>query len=199
VTVEHMKIRTELWPIMADKRHLWLVSGEDAWRPEGPVLQDWGVHNTIIWELAAHGIRPMVNPNEPDEYDWLRSDRLEPVVPVLHSTSWNEADEFTVTYVAGLLDGESVLDRWPGARPIDLNLAEKVGPPLTHASTSPPELRIIDTLLHGARHLAFLNQTDATAAADLPPLLRHHISTLTPALAGMYRTIHGNSPSRQAA
>jgi hypothetical protein len=41
---EPMAVRLEIWPVSADKTGIWLVSGDDAWRPALPVMADTEPH-----------------------------------------------------------------------------------------------------------------------------------------------------------
>src|SRR5271165_1416835 len=46
-----------------------------------------------------------------------------------------------------------VREAWPEARPINLDLAEVVGKPLSYRPSEAPTPRHIDVLMHGLRHL----------------------------------------------
>jgi len=168
---EPMGVRVETWPVAADDIGLWLISGDDAWRSSLPVMADGEPHAEVELLLYDH-------------------DALDDVA-LLHSTSWR-VDEACVllTYMALIQSSELVRDRWPTARPISLALPEAVGKPPTNAANEPPSPRYIDVLMHGLRHLRFLLDHDATAAAVMDANWRRHLANLEPALAGMYDQLH---------
>lgn len=168
---EPMTVRVEVWPVTADATGLWLVSGNDAWRPSLPVMADNDIHAEVELELARNGA-------------------LDDAV-LLHSTSWRpDPSGLLLTYVAVLRKAGEVRMNWPGAEPISTRLPEAVGRPLTHGPTEPPLPRFVDVLLHGIRHLAWLRDTDATVASALDEHWRRHLAALRPALAGMYSEVH---------
>jgi hypothetical protein len=165
--MEAMAARVEVWPVAADELGVWLVSGDDAWRPDLPVMADNEPHFTAEMELSRHGA-------------------LEPAV-LLHSTSWRvDGPAIVLTYLAVIGVEAYVRDAWPAARPVSLKLAQRVGKPHPHAAIDPPTPRYIDVLLHGLRHLRFLLDTDTSAADALTDSWPTHLRELEPALAGMY-------------
>lgn len=169
---EPMAVRVEIWPVAADNAGVWLVSGDDAWRPNLPVAADSEPHAEV--ELTLSG--------------YTSSDER----AMLHSTSWRvEGPAVVVTYLVALKVSGPVRGRWPSALPVSLELANEVGRPPTNSPTDPPAPRHVDVLLHGLRHLAFLLETDATNRAALGPEWDTHLATLKPALATMYDTPHG--------
>jgi hypothetical protein len=168
---EPMGVRVEVWPLVATSTGVWLVSGDDAWRPSVPVMSDTEPHGEVEMALATN-------------------EALDDAV-LLHSTSWRtDGQAVVLTYVAVLRCSELVQERWPQARPVSIRLAEAVGKPPTNAPVDAPAPRYIDVLLHGIRHLKFLLETDATNAAALDDNWRTHLSALSPALAGMYDETH---------
>ena len=38
--MEPMTTRVEVWPVAADELGIWLISGDDAWRPDLPVMAE---------------------------------------------------------------------------------------------------------------------------------------------------------------
>lgn len=168
---EPMGIAVEVWPVAADSAGLWLLSGNDAWRPPLLVMSDTEPHADVELELAGRGALDAVT--------------------LLHSTSWRvDGPRVVLTYIAVIDGGEPVPAAWPGALPISLDVAEAVGPPPTSAATEPPAPRYIDVLMHAVRHLRFLRDHDATANAAMSGSLKAHLEVLRPALAGMYGTPH---------
>src|SRR6266536_6687257 len=109
---EPMTIYVEVWPLAADSAGIWLVSGDDAWRPRLPVMGDSEPHFEVEQELSGHGAK----------HD----------AALLHSTSWRvDGPRVILTYVALIqCPGAShVRDRWPNALPVGPGLAEAVGKP----------------------------------------------------------------------
>lgn len=168
---ENMAVWVEVWPIAADEIGIWLLSGQDAWRPALPVAADNEPHADVEMILAEHGILGQA--------------------PLLHSTSWRcDGPRLVLTYVAVVETSGLVRDGWSDALPVGLELAEAVGRPPTNAAYDAPTPRYIDVLLHSLRHLRFLIDNDATAAEALREPLRTHLISLQPALAGMYGDRH---------
>ena len=164
---EPMTTRVEVWPLGADATGIWLLSGDDAWRPALPVMADSEPHAEIELELARH-------------------DALDDAV-LLHSPSWRtDGAAVVLTYVVVVECGAVVRDRWPGARPVGVRLAQLVGHPSAHSPVEPPAPRYVDVLFHALRHLRFLLDTDAANAAALDKWWRRHLATLRPSLSGMY-------------
>jgi hypothetical protein len=164
---EPMSTYLEIWPLAADEVGIWLLSGDDAWRPRLPVMGDSQPHWDVELELASHGVK--------DE------------VRLLHSTSWRaERSWLTLTYAAVIDAGEAVPERWPQALPVNPLLAETAGPAPSVPATHPPQPRYVDVLLHAVRHLRFLSAYDSTAAEAMPHTWRRHLTALTPELARMY-------------
>jgi hypothetical protein len=169
---EPMTVIPEVWPIAADKEGLWLVSGDGPWMPRLPVPADGEVHAEVELTLAFNGV-----------------DRRE--VRLLHSTSWRPVGtSIVLTYVAVVCRPGYVRENWSRAEPISPLLPGAVGKPLVHAAAAAPDPRDVDVLFHGLRHLAFLRDTDATAAAVLVGDWVGHLARFQPALAGMYGEEH---------
>lgn len=168
---EPMTARLEIWAVSADSTGIWLVSGDDAWRPPLPVMADSEPHADLELELYRHN--------------------AEQSVMLLHSTSWRvDGPHLILTYMAVLSNPGTVLDQWKDARPISLPLVEAVGKPPTHAPIEAPAPRHIDVLMHGLRHFRLLMATDATSAAALTEPWPTHLRPLQPALAGLYDQVH---------
>jgi hypothetical protein len=166
--MEPMTVKTEVWPVTADDDTLWLL-GSDAWRASLPVAADGDVHAEVELTLAEHGIR------QPDG------------LTLLHSPSWRpQGTSVMLTYVAVVPVVGMVLDRWPGAQPIQRELLTAVGRPRPHGATDVPLPRWIDVLVHAIRHLEFLRRTNAEAAQALTGPWVRHLRGLRPALAGLY-------------
>ena len=123
---EPMTVRPEIWPVAADTAGIWLVSGDDAWRPALPVAADSEPHADVELELSRHGA-------------------LEDAA-LLHSTSWRvDGPSIVLTYVTVIRCAGLVLDRYRthdlsasdsrmrsvGRRPVRLSI-----PPRRDTSTS---------------------------------------------------------------
>lgn len=166
---EPMTVYPEVWPVVADENGLWLISGCGPWRTALPVGSDTDVHAEVELELTTNGV---------DLAD----------VPLLHSTSWRpDGGSIILTYIAVVRCAGAVREVWPDAEPISPLLPGAVGRPLPHGAAEPPVPRYVDCLLHAIRHVAFLRDADATAAAALDGHWLRHLDGLRPALAGMYR------------
>ena len=166
---EPMQVYPEVWPISADEIGIWLVSGNDAWRPGIPVSADSEPHAEIELLLSERG---------------ASDDTV-----FLHSTSWRvDGPHLVVTYLAVLRRPGLVRDHWSEALPVSVNMAHAVGQPPVHGPTDAPAPRYVDVLLHGLRHLAFLvgPTGDGTARAVLGDPWPGHLGQFRPTLAGMY-------------
>jgi hypothetical protein len=158
----------EVWPVAADPVRIWLLSGLKPWCTPLPVMSDEDENAEIHATLQANGA-------------------LDPPL-LLHSTSWRPEDQrLLLTYVAVISVHGLILDAWPDAQPISLELAKAVGNPLTYHPAEAPTPRQIDVLLHAIRHLRFLLETDTGNAAALDQNWRTHLGHLAPTLAGMYQ------------
>src|SRR4051794_7222248 len=116
---ENMAVWVEVWPVAADQIGIWLLSGQDAWRPALPVPADSEPHAEVELEIAGHDASPGAN--------------------LLHSTSWRvDGPRVILTYIAVVEVSGLVRDEWPEALPIDLDLAEAVGRPPTNAANEAP-------------------------------------------------------------
>jgi hypothetical protein len=168
---EPMQVWVELWPLAADNSGIWLLSGADAWRPLVSVAADTEPHSEIELLLAEHGAFT--------------------TTALLHSTSWRvDGPALVLTYVAVIKTDDLVRSSWPTALPVSSAVTEAVGPAPTHGPAEPPTPRYIDVLRHAIRHLAFLREHDATAAAALPAPWPAHLAQIRPAIAGMYSVTH---------
>jgi hypothetical protein len=167
-----MTVVVEVWPVAADSTGLWLLSPDGPW-PSPLILADSEPHMAVELELIQHSVNLAQ-------------------VAVLHSTSWRtEHTSAILTYAAVIDCGDGlVLDVWPDARPISLELARHVGRPPTHGPLEPPAPRYVDVLIHALRHLRFLLGTDATVARALGATWRRHLADLEPAIACMYSEVH---------
>lgn len=163
--METMGCRVEVWPVAADEHGIWLVSGGDAWRsPAIPASSE--PHFEVELLIAGHDVG---------------------LPSLLHSTSWRpDGPSIVLTYMAVLPCGELVLGRWPGARPISVDLLPAVGNPPVHGAAEVPVPRYVDVLHHGLRHFTMLMQTDTSARDVLSGHWATHLAHLEPALAGMY-------------
>ena len=158
-------------PVAADSEGLWLVSGVGPWRPTLPIPGDSEPHAEVELALTSNGVN--------------LSD-----VPLLHSTSWRtDHPHIVLTYLAVVRKPGWVRENWPQAEPISPRLPGAVGKPLPHGAAEPPQVRDVDVLLHGIRHLRFLLDNDATSAAAFDGHWVRHLSVLKPSLAGMYSEV----------
>jgi hypothetical protein len=174
---EPMPVFVEVWPVAADFLGIWLVSGDDAWRPRVPVMSDSEPHAEVELELSVHGLAGQA--------------------ALLHSTSWRvDGPRLILTYVAAFSVPHLVKDEFSAALPLALEAATAVGPPPTHAAADPPAPRYIDVLFHAIRHMRFLRDHDATANAALGATWLEKLSEYTPALAGMYQQVHDPTAGR---
>jgi hypothetical protein len=167
-----MPLYVEVWPVSVDDSGIWLISGDMA-LVSGPVQSDRGVHAEV--ELVLLDLVPLSG------------------VRFLHSTSWREQGQHALLTYFAAIDPPAGLDvrgHWRNARPVSEELAVYAGPAGPGPSTTPPEPRPIDVLLHGLRHLRFLLDTDDGVVATMDERWRRHLTRLTPALAGMYRDDH---------
>lgn len=166
---EHMGVMVEVWPISADERGLWLLSPE-AWQA-GRVPADDEPHSEVVGLLYDHGVQD--------------------TAAFVHSTSWRvDGPHVVLTYVAVVDRGDApdVRDRWAAAQPISARVLDAVGNSAAGPALDPPTPRYLDVLMHAVRHLRFLLDHDAEAAAVLERLgWTRHLNALTPALAGMYQ------------
>lgn len=166
---ESMPAWAEVWPVAADPTRIWLLSGDGPWESSQPVMSDSEPHAEVQDTLWRHGA-------------------LDPPL-LLHSTSWRvDQQGLLLTYMAVIDVHELVLDAWPGAQPVSLELANAVGKPLPYHPAEAPTPRYVDVLMHGLRHLRFLLETDTGNAAALDENWRKHLKRLSPALSGMYLT-----------
>ena len=101
-----MTIWTEVWPVTGNEIGLWLVSGEDALRSDGPVMSDTGPRGQVRTELLPRLDVPAAD--------------LPRVLLALASTTDTRVEErgLIITFVAFLRSDGPVRDRWPNARPI---------------------------------------------------------------------------------
>jgi hypothetical protein len=166
-----MVVTVEVWPVAADEFGIWLVSGEDGPWPTSPVPNYSEPHAWAELELMRRG---------------LRADTA-----LLHSTSWRaEESAMVTTWMAVIRCQGLVRESFPDARPVSPRVADVVGRPPTHGPVEPPTVRYWDVLLHGIRHLAFLIDTDATAALALHEPWREHLEAWEPTVAKMYDEPH---------
>lgn len=165
--MEPMAVRLEVWPVAADDLGIWLISGDDAWRPALPVAADSEPHAEVELELASHGTKERT--------------------ALLHSTSWRvDGPAVVLTYVAVAHTSGLVKDAWPAARPVSTAVVDAVGTPGPGPTIEPPAPRYIDVLIHAIRHLRFLLDNDAGARAALTDPWPRHLAKWEPALAMMY-------------
>lgn len=172
---ENMTVRAEVWPLAADELGVWLLSGGDAWRSFA-IAADSEPHFEVELLAAGHDMpRPLL----------------------LHSTSWrSDGPAVVLTYVAVFDCPALVRDIWPAALPVDPGLLPAVGNPPGHGAADAPVPRYVDVLHHALRHLRFLMDTDAGAAAVLTGHWARHLARLTPVLAGMYGLVALLGPVR---
>jgi hypothetical protein len=168
-----MGVRTEIWPIVADQRGMWLASGVLPWllRANIEAGDEDAIHADTELEIYRNGI---------DLSD----------VAALHSTSWRPGPGgwyAIFTYAVVIRQHDHVPARWRGAMPISRLLVDKVGRPLPQPATEPPIPRRVDVLMHALRHLRWLVDTDDTVGPPIDLQLGRHLDGFRPALAHMYR------------
>lgn len=169
---EPMQSYVEVWPVAADPESLWLISGLDPWRSILSVRADEDPNADVEYVLGSNGV------NMAD-------------VPLVHSTSWRvDSPRLYLTYLAVVRRPGFVRDNWVEAKPISPRMLDAVGKPAPHDAAEPPtEIREVDVLMHALRHARLLWEFDASAAAALDEHWVRHLSTLRPALAGMYSEV----------
>lgn len=163
-----MAVIPEVWPVAADRKAIWLISGDQPWHL-APVPADSEPHFEIELDLMERGIRDQV--------------------ALMHSTSWRvdyRIGGLVATYMVVVRADDLVKGIWPAARPVTPAAMEKVAKPIPHAPDEAPSPSHFHVLMHGLRHLRFLEIYDPSNAAALGDLMRGHLESLTPALAGMY-------------
>ncbi len=165
MTMEHMGVIVEVWPVAADQAGIWLLSGQDALRSDR-IPSDSEPH----WEVET-----------------LLGYEGQDKAALLHSTSWRiDGPHIVLTYMAVVAAADLVRADWPGAMPISDELLPTVGNPAPHGAAEVPAPRYVDVLMHGLRHLRFLLDTDAGAREVLTGRWTQHLAAMEPALAGMY-------------
>ncbi len=165
MTLEHMGVVPEVWPVAADELGIWLLSGGEAWRG-GRVPADSEPH----WDVEAI----------------LHHHRIQQPA-LLHSTSWRpDGPHVVLTYMAVIAVDELVRADWPASVPVAAELLPHVGNPLPHGPAEVPVPRDVDVLHHGLRHLRFLLDTDSSARDALTGWWQQHLAQLAPVLTGMY-------------
>jgi len=185
MSIDHMGVTVEVWPVAADQTGIWLLSGSDAWRDEQRLQADTTVHAEVELLLHANGV---------DLAD-LRGLRDISNLVALHSTSWRQAPgNVQMTYLAIVECDGLVRETWPEAMPITELLPDAVGRPAAHGAAEQPDPRRVDVLLHalrdllwGLEHLRFLSEEDAAVAAALSDDWRRALEPFRPALSNMYR------------
>jgi hypothetical protein len=163
----------ELWPLMADDEAIWKVSpGLAPWTSALPVMSD-------------------TDPNfDADQLLYLETRIKRP--PLIHSTSWRpKKQRLLLTYMAvvAIEPDTPVLQLWPEARvAISRRLLRAYGPPIPHAAWEAPSPRPADVLVHGIRHLRFMQEfgTPDQQRVLSTPHWAKHLELLKPALAGYY-------------
>lgn len=163
------RVRLEVWPLAADRHTgIWLLSGAEPLL-SGNVPADAENHAEVQLMLAKLDVDPVM----------------------IHTTSCRDAPPAQITSyvaIAKLAPDELVLDRWRGAKPVDVHeLLDAVGKPWPHEPADPPLPRDLDVLLHALRHLEFLRRHDSGAARVLVEPWADHLAPLEPALAMLYR------------
>lgn len=166
-----MSIYVEVFPIMADAAGVWLLD-EDAWRSATPVPADSDAHAEVILLLAQHGL------HEGDGH-----------LMEIHSTSWRQdGPRMWLTWYAAVDCPGPVIEHWPNAQPIDVNLAQHLGRAPEHGPLEQPAPRDWDVLLHALRHIKYRMITDQMAARmyGQGAHWRRALDRLEPAMAEMY-------------
>jgi hypothetical protein len=124
---------------------------------------------------------PLENGENPDRRARGLTGADPDALELIHSTSWRwEPDgQIVLTYIAWMKDGRVGLD----ARPLPALAPPGPTDPLR---PRPAEIRVLDPLAHGLRHLAFLLRTsrDGAVAAALGPRAVDALRTVQPEVAG---------------
>lgn len=132
-----------------------------------------------VWYRRDHG--PLTGGADPTGLARDLGGRAADRIVLIHSTSWRwEPDgRIVLTYLAWAADGAL----GDGARPLPQLAPPGPTDPL---HPRPPEIRELDPLAHGLRHLAFLLATDAggDVAKALGPRATAAVQALEPTVAG---------------
>jgi|GEM_PF-1527566 len=167
-----MHVIGECWPFAADQQGIWLLTGTWPLVTE-PVATDGSIQADLELEL-------------------IRAQMFGDLA-LLHQTSTRvDGPACIQTHVAVVRCVGPIRSRWPAAKPVPPRLSEVVGQPPTHGAAEEPDVRQIDVIRHGLRHLAFQLGPggDATLAAALDGNWRRHLAAWTPELYRMYDRTH---------
>lgn len=166
--LERAPVRIEMWPLAADKRRLWCLSGDLPWVSEGELMADGDPHFMAKTELEYRAV-------------WDRT-------VALHSTSWRwEMPTLLLTYVAVVETSELARIEWHGARPIDLDVFDAIGKPTPHGPKDKPEPTRLDALMDGLEEMLGQAHKNSAYAFLLEPPWGAYMEKLSPALTTMYR------------
>jgi hypothetical protein len=186
MSMEHMGVRNEVWPLAADRHGIHLISGQwdnqGQWEPgpwrSGRLPADTTVKGEVDLLIAEHDIRLLAPPVQ---------------VPPLHSTSWRQQDTYgpnvylTWAVYADPGNDDDVIATYPQARPLTTRVLEHVGQPRPHAANAVSEyIRDFDVLFHALRHLRFLRDHDSEARKAMSEHWLRELEPFGPALARMF-------------
>lgn len=168
-----MHVTAEIWPVAADERGLWLLSGTWPWASL-PFADDTSFNAEFQGELISRGAVAALGP---------------------HGTSCRIDGPSLVCAAVAVIDCIGpVRASWPEAEPIPVErIVAEVGKPPTHpANRVPDEIRQWDALVGGLRHLAFqlTPYGDAELADKMNRWLRFHLANAAPVLFRLYDRVH---------
>jgi hypothetical protein len=187
--LEPMTVWNDVWGISGDETGLYLLD-IGPWQPGMYVTAYTEPAADVRQELCDRGvyIPESEDGTQPEMVPAVRRGRL----AYLHNTS-NRVDgpRLVLTHIAVIdCEGDLVLDAFPQALGIDLNVFELFGPPPTHASTDVPTPRDIDTFFHGLGHLIDQINRNGTARRDIPRTVQELLAPMAATLGGMFQRPH---------
>lgn len=190
-----MTAGVEVYVVAFDEPHGLYCLNEDNGIPYLALPLDslTDVHWEVQYLLRDHGIREnqeialhSTSGEWPNAWPHMRPD-YKPEFP----TSWHpKHTSLIVTYMAVVAPlTPCVLDTWPHAKPLTVDLFLAKGNPEAHKPTAPPVPRDYDVLFHGLRHLHHLHSTNLENRQALGPAFGRHIEPFPPVLFKMYETV----------
>jgi hypothetical protein len=177
---ELMTATAEVWLVGVNKDGPWNLTGHDALRI-GPVTSSVGIAGAVEALMARAGAGP-------DD------------VAIWHGTSCRDELGAAVQTHIALVNCPDILEHWPLAKPIPMELFPEFGQPPAHGPTEVPDNPYIWVLMHAWRHLAFLLEYDSDQAATIEavPYAAALLRGLAPKLFKMYKRGEATAPARAA-